>query len=277
MKSFDLQRHQTDMCRMELDPVQRAAQEQFGRQSRHYGRGHVLENVGDLEAALQRLELPERAQVLDLATGGGHTGLFFAALGHDVTLADIAPAMLERAAQTGRERGLTVKTALHPAEALPYPPASFHLVTCRVAAHHFSSPAAFVREAERVLKPSGTFLLIDGTVEDDAPAAEEWAHQVEKLRDPSHHRLITPRGWAALCQEAGLSVRHLEITPFKQPDLNWYFEAAATPAENRRRVLELVQEAPESARQIFRLGEEDGKIVWWWQRLTLIAVKSPLT
>jgi hypothetical protein len=26
-----------------------------------------------------------------------------------------------------------------------------------------------------------------------------------------------------------------------------------------------------SARNLFRLGEEDLKFVWWWQRLTLIA------
>ncbi len=28
-----------------------------------------------------------------------------------------------------------------------------------------------------------------------------------------------------------------------------------------------------AARILFRLGEEDGKIVWWWQRLTLVAAK----
>ena len=32
--------------------------------------------------------------------------------------------------------------------------------------------------------------------------------------------------------------------------------------------------APDSARKLFRLAEEDGKIVWWWQRLTLVTVKS---
>jgi hypothetical protein len=55
--------------------------------------------------------------------------------------------------------------------------------------------------------------------------------------------------------------------------LNWYFETAATTPENRKKVLRLIDEAPVSARRLFRLGEEEGRIVWWWQRLTLVARK----
>ena len=63
------------------------------------------------------------------------------------------------------------------------------------------------------------------------------------------------------------------MSPFKQPDLDWYFETAATSRENRIKVHELVLCAPEAAKSLFKLGKEDGKIVWWWQRLTLIAAK----
>ena len=65
---------------MELNEVQRSSQAQFGRQSHRYGKGHILQNVDDLREALKFLELPSRAQVLDVATGAGNTGLFFAAL-----------------------------------------------------------------------------------------------------------------------------------------------------------------------------------------------------
>ncbi|HWN97443.1 MAG TPA: class I SAM-dependent methyltransferase [Methylomirabilota bacterium] len=256
---------------MNLNDVQRASQEQFAKQSDRYGKGHILENVEDVRAALVNIALPQRASVLDVATGGGHTGLLFAHLGHDVTLSDLTQAMLDRATAAAHERGLTVRTRLHSAEQFPYDAESFDLVTCRVAAHHFSSPESFVRETARVLRPQGGFLLIDGTVEDDQIEAEEWSHQVEKLRDASHHRFVTPRTWRNHCEAAGLHVVHCGLTPFKQPDLNWYFETAATPPENRAKVLELVRTAPESARKLFRLGEENGKIVWWWQRLTLVA------
>ena len=260
---------------MNLNEVQRASQEQFARQSGNYGKGHILENVEDVRAALKHVTLPTRARVLDVATGGGHTGILLARLGHDVTLSDITPAMLERATTLAREQGLSVKAQQHSAESFPYPDKSFDLVTCRVAAHHFSSPETFVRESARVLAPGGWFLLIDGTVEDDQAEAEEWSHQVEKLRDPSHNRFVTPGTWRGYCQAAGLRVVHCGLTPFKQPDLNWYFETAATTPENRRKVLELVANAPAAARRLFGLGNEEGRIVWWWQRLTLIAQREP--
>lgn len=43
---------------MELDDIQLAAQEQFARRSERYGKGHILENVEDVQAALQKISLP---------------------------------------------------------------------------------------------------------------------------------------------------------------------------------------------------------------------------
>lgn len=275
--SFSHSRSDVPESFMQLDATQRAARDQFSRQSDKYGRGHVLEQIEDLRKALPWLRLPESGQVLDVATGGGHTGVFFATLGYHVTVNDLAQPMLDRALELARERGVQIETRLHPAEAMPYDPDTFDLVTCRIAAHHFTSPALFVQEVSKVLRPGGQFLLIDGTVDDDQPVAEEWAHQVEKLRDPSHNRLLPPAEWRRLCAEAGLEVDHWMITPFKQPDLQWYFEVASTPQANRTEVLRLVREAPPAAVQLFQVGEEKGKTIWWWRRLTLVARKPSCT
>jgi ubiquinone/menaquinone biosynthesis C-methylase UbiE len=255
----------------DFDAIQRAAQQQFDRQSGRYGQGHILADVSDVKDALARLTWLKPGRALDVATGAGHTGLYLASVGWQVTLADISTKMLERAATTAGERGLHVETRQHAAETFPYADGAFDLVTCRVAAHHFSDPAAFVRETARVLKPGGAFLLIDGSIEDNQPVAEEWLHAVEKFRDPSHHRLLSQGTWSQLCEAAGLRVVFSELQPFKQPDLNWYFDTANTTPENRAKVLDLIRNAPPEARNLFRLGEEDGKIVWWWQRLVLVA------
>jgi ubiquinone/menaquinone biosynthesis C-methylase UbiE len=216
---------------------------------------------------------PKDGTALDVATGGGHTALWLARQGWKVTAGDIAPRMLENAQKLCAEAGLRIETRLFPAEEMPFADCSFDLVTARVAAHHFSSPAKFVQETARVLKPGGHLLLIDGSVPDDDPETEEWLHWVEKWRDPSHGRLLSRKAWAGLIREAELNVLHAELHSFKQPDLQWYFETAATSPENREKVLEAVRHASESVRAALRLGQEDGKIVWWWPRLTLLASK----
>ncbi len=262
---------------MPLDATQLAAQEQFSKQSHRYGKGHILEDTSDIRAALAGVTLPDKARVLDIATGGGHTALFFADQGHAVTASDISGSMLARLQTTATERGLAIETRQHPAEALPYDDGTFDLVACRVAAHHFSSPSRFVREAARVLKVGGVFLLIDGSVADDEPEAELWMHRVEKFRDPSHSRFLTPGALKRLCGPAGLDVKRCELHPMKQPDLEWYFDTADTSPENRLQVLDLVMRAPESALRLFQINiEEDERIVWWWQRLTLVATKKAL-
>jgi SAM-dependent methyltransferase len=179
--------------------------------------------------------------------------------------------MLENAQKLCAEAGFSIETRLFPAEEMPFNDGSFDLVTVRVAPHHFSSPAKFVRETARVLKPGAHFLLIDGSVPDDDSKSEEWLHRVEKWRDPSHGRFLARKTWEDLAREAGLKVVRSELHPRKQPDLNWYFETAATPKENREKVLEFVNNASEHVKAALRLESKEGKIVWWWPMLTLLA------
>ena len=243
---------------MNLDPVQESAAHQFGRQSHRYGKGHILSDVSDLANALNQISpLEQPLKVLDVATGAGHTGLYLAGLGHEVTCADIAQPMLDRVTEAAQEQNLRVRTHLHAAEDFPHEDESFDLVTCRVAAHHFSDPEKFTSESSRVLKPNGHMLVIDGSVENDQPVAAEWTHQVEKLRDPCHNRFMSPSTWQSMCSKAGLKIIHCQLDPFKMPDLNWYFETADTSPENRESVLRLVDCAPEEAREQFRIAKEN--------------------
>ena len=256
-----------------LDSRQAASAKQFERQCDRYGKSHILANTEDVEAALKGVSAPVGGTALDIGTGGGHTALWLARHGWKVTAADIAPSMLKSAAQLCAEAGLSIETKLCPAEKLPFVAGAFDLVTARGSPHHFSSAARFVGEVARLLKPGGRLLLIDGSVPDDDPRTEEWLHHVEKLRDPSHGRFLSRKTWEGLVRAAGLTVERSELQPFKQPDLQWYFETAATPPVNREQVMAAVGGAAKQVRAALRLRNERGKIVWWWPLLTLLAVK----
>jgi ubiquinone/menaquinone biosynthesis C-methylase UbiE len=264
------------MCkpRPALDSRQSASAAQFDRQSDRYGRSHILANTQDVALGLQGVSAPAEGTALDVATGGGHTALWLARQGWRVTAGDIAPRMLENARKLCAEAGFVIETRMFPAEEMSFADGSFDVVAARVAPHHFSSPARFVQETARVLKPGGHFLLIDGSVPDDDPETEEWLHQVEKWRDPSHGRFLSRKAWEELVRGAGLKVLRSELYPRKQPDLEWYFETAATPPENRQRVLGYVQGASDHVKQALRLGNEERNIVWWWPMLTMLAAKS---
>jgi ubiquinone/menaquinone biosynthesis C-methylase UbiE len=256
-----------------FDTAQAASAAQFDKQSARYGKSHILADTSDVVEALAGLAPGANARALDVATGGGHTALRLARMGWSVTVGDVSARMLEGAGMLLRDEGYTVDTLLFPAEKIPFPDASFDLVTTRVAPHHFSSPARFVAEASRVLKPGGHLLLIDGTVPDNDPGTEEWLHRVEKWRDPSHGRFLSRASWEALVVESGLTLLSSTLHPKKQPDLNWYFDTAATSTENRILVLDAVQAAPASVRKALRLADEDGRIIWWWPMLRLLARK----
>lgn len=255
-----------------LDPIQEASRDQFGRQAARYGHGHILRQTEDLEAALPWLEAQPGQTLLDVACGAGHTGLFFARRGLRVTLSDLTASMLDQAREllVGQEAAFRE----HPAESMPWPDAAFEFVTCRVAAHHFSSPVDFMKESARVLKPGGRLCVIDGAVEDGFPTAAEWLNRIEKWRDPSHGRFLTPSEWRGLCHAANLEIVGVKLLPLLQPDLEWYFETAGTPPENRQKVLQSIADAPEEAVELFKLRHEPGQPVqWWWQRLLVVARK----
>jgi ubiquinone/menaquinone biosynthesis C-methylase UbiE/glutathione S-transferase len=249
--------------RTDLDQVQLASADQFDGRADQYGKSHILADTTDVETAIADLKLRPNTPALDIATGNGHTAINLAKKGYVVTASDVSTGMLAQAKKLAAEQGVTIDFREHTAEKLPFPDNSFGLITCRVAAHHFSSPEMFIREAARVLKMYGYLVVIDTTVSDDHVEAHTWMDTVDRLRDPSHMHYVTPNSWRKWCGDCGLTVSKVKIEPFKMPDLNWYFNVANTPPENRKKVLEMIAKAPSAVRELFKLGQEDGKIVWY--------------
>lgn len=197
-------------------------QKQFGIAASDYAASAVHAKGPSLERLVAAVAPQREWAVLDVATGAGHTAHILAPLVARVVASDITDEMLAEAGKLATARGLSnVETAKAEAGSLPFADQSFDLVTCRLAAHHFPNPAAFVAESFRVLRPGGTFALVDNVSPDGSmlplatPAellnAARSFNTYEKTRDPSHARALSLSEWEALMKKAGFSVTSMEL------------------------------------------------------------------
>lgn len=107
--------------------------------------------------AMRRLSLATRPDYT-LEVGCG-TGFWLSALGDLLPHAyglDLSFNMLRKAAQKVSAARLVCGTA----EALPFPSASFDLMFCVNAIHHFPELDLFMREARRLIRPGGSLAVI---------------------------------------------------------------------------------------------------------------------
>ena len=217
-------------------------QEQFGKTAAHYltSKPHAKGKSLELLVDLTKPQMDWR--VLDVATGGGHVAYTFAPHVERMWATDITQEMLDMVKGEAQKRGLAnLRTAYAKAEALPFEDASFDLVTCRIAPHHFDSIPGFLAEVHRVLKPNGTFAVVDNVVPQGSVG--DYVNAFERFRDPSHLRAWTMEEWRAALAKAGLKVAHEEQI-YKQMEFKSWAARHDTNMQNFLRAM-LAQMTPE--------------------------------
>jgi SAM-dependent methyltransferase len=155
--------------------------------------------------------------VLDVASGGGHVAARLREAGCEVVTCDSAPGMKP--------------DVICRAEDLPFADASFGVVTCRVAAHHFEDPGAAVREFARV---GGELVLVADNLN-----LGEAGEEADRLRDPTHVRNYSESEWREMFESAGLEVEAFEREE-KRIELEPWLERAGCVGEEAERVKELL-------------------------------------
>ncbi len=99
-------------------------------------------------------------KVLELAVGTGRN-LSYYPTGVDLTGIEYSPAMLGLAKNRARELGVAADLRLGDAQALDLPDAVFDTVVCTISLCSIPDDRAAVREATRVLRPGGRFILME--------------------------------------------------------------------------------------------------------------------
>ena len=152
-------------------------------------------------------------RVLDVAAGSGNTALQAAAAGAAVVASDLTPENFAAGRDAGKRGGLTVDWVEADAEDLPFPGASFNVVTSSVGAMWAPDHQRVAGELLRVCRPGGTIAMInfaaDGLLAGFlevfagyAPPPPPWASSPLLWGDPGHIRRLF-----------GDRVAALEITP----------------------------------------------------------------
>jgi SAM-dependent methyltransferase len=127
--------------------------------------------------------------VLDVACGAAHVAEQAAPHVRQVVGLDLTPSLLELGAERLREAGITnVLLQEGNAAELPFLDASFDLVVCRGALHHFPRPERPIAEMARVCRPDGRVVAGDMVV--TSAEARGRFDELHRSLDPSHARTL---------------------------------------------------------------------------------------
>lgn len=184
---------------------------QFGATAADYVASPGHRTGQDLQRLVEMADPTGTEDALDIATGGGHTALAIAPHVKSVVASDFTPQMLEAAREFITGQGVSnVTFEIADAENLPFEDASFDIVTCRIAPHHFGDVQSFCSEVARVLRPGGRFVLMDSISPDD-DELDAFINELEWRRDTTHVRSYTVVEWQTFIEGAGLAVEQVEF------------------------------------------------------------------
>jgi ubiquinone/menaquinone biosynthesis C-methylase UbiE len=136
------------------------------------------------------LELFETTMiVLDVACGAAYATEQIAPRVRQVVGLDLTPDLLAVGDARLRDAGVSNVLLLEGnAAALPFVDASFDVVFCRSALHHFRSPRAIVQEMARVCRSQGRVVVMDMVA--PSPDVRGAFDALHRLMDPSHMEVL---------------------------------------------------------------------------------------
>jgi SAM-dependent methyltransferase len=213
-------------------------------------------------------------KLLDVACGPGVVTAAIAPRAASVVAFDATAPMLDKAKARCAKAGLAnVEFKCGDAESLPFADARFDGVVTRLAIHHFADPQRALGEMFRVLRPGGTAVIVDVVSAEDADDSN-LQNAIERLRDPSHVRMLSASQLDACVARAGFR----DIRPAtwdKRRELEEWMGIVNDPTRTEpiRTVVRALAQAGRSAGMGLSLA--DGRVEFF-HRWRLLTARKPV-
>lgn len=214
--------------------------------------------------------LPCRGQdiVLDVAAGTALAARSLAGRVRSVIALDATAAMLAEGREAAAREGAHNILFMHgDAEALPFMDASFDIVLSRFALHHMLHPELAITEMVRCTRPGGTVAPAD-MVADEDPGTAAGQEEIERIRDPSHTRVLALAELTGQLEALGVRPTSVQDRYVERDAGPWLAHAQAGP-EHAQRVRQILERgnadtsasSPEGAEQALRFRQRWAAVV----------------
>jgi ubiquinone/menaquinone biosynthesis C-methylase UbiE/predicted ester cyclase len=200
----------------ETERVRRIFDKQAPKYDKSMARFERLLFSGNREWACSQAQ----GDVLEIAAGTARNLPFYPE-GARVTGVELSPEMAALGRKRAEDMGRQIDLRVGDAEALDFPDESFDTVVCTYGLCTIPDDAAAVREAKRVLRPGGTFLLAEH-VRSPNPVVRT----IQRALDPLAHHF----GGDHLLREPldHLAAEGFEVEEFKRSKAGWVELVSAT-------------------------------------------------
>ncbi|HEX3534234.1 MAG TPA: methyltransferase domain-containing protein [Gemmatimonadaceae bacterium] len=174
---------------------------------------------------LEHVEIGKGDTILDVGCGGGRTIQRLAAIANEgkVYGIDYSPASVAVARGTNRDSIALgrVDVQLGSVSSLPFPDASFDLVTAVETHYYWPDPVNDLREILRVLKPGGRLLI----------AAEVYSRSEHAVGYPMIMKILGGRSLTVREQrEQFAEAGYVDVETFENSSKGWFCGVAKKPA-----------------------------------------------
>lgn len=221
---------------------------------------------------IKRVNAKDNEHALEVAAGTCICGRALAPYVKNIICLDLTEAMLEQGKYLAEKENIqNIFFVEGNAMKLPYEDDSFDLVITRLSLHHFIEPEKLFCEMQRVLKRGGELVIWD--MEATEEELREVDDTIEKMRDPSHTRILSrnefeklfEKGFDMLCEESTLVPVNLQ---------SW-MELTDTPEDIQKKIVDLMKaDLDGGSKTGFAPYMKEGQIMFNHRWLLLVGMKK---